>query len=138
MDTSVFTAKSKPPAKSELAEALGKSAALWSDLAKHISKGNTEAYEEWNFSKNFGWNCRIRDKKRVIVYLMPGKGIFRASMVFGAKASENALKSKICDNVKEIIKSAKVYAEGRGFRIEVNIKNVLNDIKTLIDIKLSN
>ena len=59
-------------------------------------------------------------------------------MVFGVKATQEALNSNISGEIKKIIEAAPVYAEGRGFRIEVKGDQIISDIKTLIDIKLSN
>jgi hypothetical protein len=36
------------------------------------------------------------------------------------------------------LSAAKVYAEGRGIRIEVKDETVINDIKELINVKLAN
>jgi len=43
-------------------------------------------------------------------------------------------KSDISQGIKDIIESARVYAEGRGFRIEVRDKELMNDMKKLINI----
>ncbi len=92
--------------------------------------------EEWNYSRS-GWNCRIKGKKSVIVYLMPGNVHFKASFVLGAKATTDALNSNIAESIKKLISEAKVYAEGRGVRIEVTSNQIAANIETLIDIKLS-
>jgi hypothetical protein len=63
--------------------------------------------------KSFGWNYRIRDKKRVLVYFMPCDGFFKISLVFGEKAAKEALVSGISKEIKDMISSAKVYTEGR-------------------------
>jgi len=48
------------------------------------------------------------------------------------------LNSTISEEIKSIIKNAKVYGEGRGFRIDVTNKDILEDIKKLSIIKLNN
>ncbi|HET6765762.1 MAG TPA: DUF3788 family protein, partial [Chitinophagaceae bacterium] len=77
-------------------------------------------------------------KKRALIYLLPRDGFFKAAFVFGPKATDIILKSTISENIKEEIKAAKVYAEGRGIRIEVRNKKILNDLKKLIMIKIGN
>jgi hypothetical protein len=136
METGIFKEKSKQPSESELVKALGKNAVNWNDIKNYILKNSPSSLEMWNYSAAYGWSFRIKDKKRVIAYFMPYKGYFRFSMVYGEKAASEALESKISAGIKEIISSAKVYAEGRGFRIEVRNKKCVNDIKLLIDIKL--
>jgi hypothetical protein len=67
---------------------------------------------------------------------MPLSKYFKVSFVFGEKATKEALDSKLSDSIKEIIQSAKVYAEGRGFRIDIKNRKMMQDIKRLIDIKM--
>lgn len=123
------------PAGEDLSGALGRSFVLWEEIRGYVSEHCPEAYEEWNFSK-LGWNCRLRDRKRVIVYLMPCERFFRASLVLGRKAVAEARDSNISEEVKAIISAAKTYAEGTGVRIDVKTKKTLGDIKTLVAIKL--
>jgi len=42
------------------------------------------------------------------------------------------------DHIKNELNAAKVYAEGRGIRIEVRNEAVLEDIKKLVIIKIAN
>jgi hypothetical protein len=86
---------------------------------------------------NSGWSFRIKDKRRAIIYLLPGKEEFRAAFVFGGKAFEAIKKSDVSPKIISELESAKVYAEGRGVRIPVPDRAVLKDIFILIDIKLA-
>lgn len=135
MEQSIFTEKSRPPGNNDLEQALGKSFATWAALKQYVLMQCPAASEEWNFSKA-GWNCRLRDSKRVIVYLMPGKNVFRVSFVLGRKAVTEGLSADISEDIKTIISAAKTYAEGTGVRIEVGSKKMLADLKTLTDLKL--
>jgi hypothetical protein len=110
---------------------------LWNELINYVIKKYPEASEEWNFS-SFGWSCRIRVIKRVIIYQMPHNGYFKTSFVFGEKAYQQVLSSNIENSMKEIISKAPKYAEGRGFRIDIKSPKLLPSIISLIDIKLSN
>ena len=58
------------------------------------------------------------------------------ALVFGQKATDKLLESNIAETIRTEIKAAKVYAEGRGIRIEVRDKSILADIKKLIEIKV--
>jgi len=136
MDSSVFQDKAKKPEREDLKTALGKNFDLWDEIIKFVIKSHEDAFEEWNFSKS-GWSCRIKDKKRAIIYLMPYEKYFMSSFVFGEKAVQSALQSNISDEIKDTIKSAKVYAEGRGVRIEVRNKKAADDMKELVRIKLN-
>jgi len=139
MTASIFTDKAKKPTANDLKKALGNSSALWNEIKNYTFKCYPGAAEEWAYpGKNYGWNYRIRDKKRVIIYFMPCDGFFINSLVFGEKATKEALESGVSKEIKGKISSAKVYAEGRGFRIEVKDKKTIKDIKKLINIKLEN
>jgi len=139
MALSVFTDKSKKPEAKELQKALGNNYKLWEEIKNYVFVNYPQAAEEWNFSgKNYGWGYRLRDKKRVIVYLTPCEGYFKFSLVFGEKATAASFKSDIQQEIKDIIMASKVYAEGRGVRIDVKSKGIINDIKKLILIKLTN
>jgi uncharacterized protein DUF3788 len=137
MPSNVFTDKSLKPGVQDLHNALGKTFSLWSDIAEYVFKKYPDANDEWAYpGKNFGWNYRIKDARRVIIYMMPGEKFFRVSLVFGSKATDEAMICKISKEIKDLISSAKVYAEGRGFRIDVKNKKTVKEIKKLIDIKL--
>jgi hypothetical protein len=58
--------------------------------------------------------------------------------VFGGKATEEARQSDIPEAVLETINEARVYAEGRGFRLEVRKKLDLETMKKLAAIKMAN
>jgi len=139
MAVSVFDDKSKKPTDRDLAGALGEMYALWRELKDFVLQQYPSAAEEWNHSgKNYGWGFRLKDKKRAILYLSPGDGCFKASLVFGEKATREALAGHISDEIKKIIESAKVYAEGRGVRVDVTGPEFVADIKKMILIKLKN
>ncbi|RPI16387.1 MAG: DUF3788 family protein [Ignavibacteriae bacterium] len=139
MPTSIFTDKSSRPDEKSLEKALNGNYKLWKEIRDYIYKKYPTAFEEWAYpGKSFGWNFRVKDKKRVLVYFMPCDKCFKVSFVIGSKATEEAMISGISKEIKDIISAAKVYAEGRGFRIDVNNKKIIKDIKKLVDIKLAN
>jgi hypothetical protein len=138
METSIFSKKDERPDNFMLSRALGDLYSIWMEIRSYVINAYPDAIEEWNFpGQKYGWNFRIKDKKRAIVYLLPRESFFLVALVFGEKATSEALQSTLNQGVKDSIASAKVYAEGRGFRIEVRNANHMDDIKKLIDIKLS-
>jgi len=139
MSLSIFSIKAEKPDAGALKKALDKNFNLWNEISEYVFKNYPAPKDEWAYpGKSFGWNYRIKDAKRVIIYMMPCDKFFKVSFAFGAKATEEAMLSKISKEIKDLISSAKVYAEGRGFRIDVKRKKIIKDIKKLIDIKLSN
>ena len=137
METSIFSNKDEEPDDFRLGGALGNLFEQWMEIRDYVLEVYPAAVEEWSFSgPKYGWSFRIKDKKRTIIYLLPRDGFFLAALVFGAKATDEARNSEISQDIMQIIESARVYAEGRGFRIEVKDGNSIKDIKKLIDIKL--
>lgn len=138
-DTSVFQDKTKVPTDKELIKKLDPTYKLWVEIKDFVMDKYPNGSAEWNYpGKKFGWSYRIKDKKRVIIYFLPREHYFKVAFVFGQKATDEILESNISDTIKNELKSAKVYAEGRGIRIEVKSKTILNDIKKLVTIKLAN
>jgi hypothetical protein len=137
MDTSIFTNKAEIPDDFLLRAAVDELFAVWMNTREYVFDVYPKATGEWNFpGPKYGWSYRIKDKKRAIIYLLPRDKFFLAAFVFGEKATQAALSGDISNEIKTIIESARVYAEGRGFRIEVRSNDLVNDIKKLIDIKL--
>jgi hypothetical protein len=138
MDTKIFMDKSEVPDNIALKNALVDKYDMWIEIRDYVLKQYPKAIEDWNYpGVKYGWSFRIKDKKRAIIYLLPLEKHFKVAFVYGEKATGEALSSNISDEIKNIIKSAPVYAEGRGFRIDIN-NDILKDIKILIDIKLAN
>ena len=139
MALSIFDDKSLIPGKNDLSRVLADKYVLWNNIKSFVYEKFPAIAEEWNYSgKNYGWGFRLRDKKRVIVYLIPCSGFFKIGLVYGEKATREALNSTVSKEIKSIIENAKVYGEGRGFRIDITNYEILEDIKNLITIKLKN
>jgi len=139
MDTSIFTNKADMPDNFILSATLGDLFEIWTKIREYVFHVYPKATEEWNFpGQKYDWSFRIKDKKRAIIYLLPRDKFFLVAFVFGEKAAKDALDSTIASEIKTTIESARVYAEGRGFRIEVRNKSIVQDIKKLIDIKVAN
>lgn len=138
MDTSVFTNKAVVPGDGDLFVELKETHDLWNTIRDHVHKLYPDAIDEWNYSgRKFGWSFRIKDKKRVIIYLLPREGYFKVAFVFGQKATDAVLNSEVADDIKEQLQAANVYAEGRGIRIDIRDPHILRDVREMIAIKLA-
>jgi hypothetical protein len=136
---SIFLNKETEPTKSELEKALKDTLEIWLTLVDFTKELYPDVKEKWHYtSEKYGWSFRMSDKKRVILYLLPRDKFFKTAFVFGQKATNEILASSISDHIKNEIRSAEVYAEGRGFRIGVTDKSNLDDIRKLIKIKIEN
>jgi len=139
MDKSIFTDKTKTPTDVDLEFALGNTYAVWHLIRDYLFTIFPAATDEWSSpGEKYGWSYRIKFKKRTILYLLPRDGYFRVAFVFGEKAVEKIVGSKVKPEIIKELQAARIYAEGRGIRIAVKDSTLINDIKELIDIKLAN
>ncbi|MBI2416374.1 MAG: DUF3788 domain-containing protein [Ignavibacteriales bacterium] len=138
MDISIFSEKSIIPDQQMLKQALGTSYQLWDDIQTLVNTMKPKLIEEWNYSGvKYGWNFRLKDKKRSIIYMLPRESYFKVAFIFGEKATAAVLASSVPMFIKSELSAARVYAEGRGIRIDVKDANILPAIQELLHIKFS-
>ena len=136
---SIFVDKNLKPTTKDLEKGLGDTFHIWKSFEDFTKKNYPDATCEWNFSgEKFGWSYRIKDKKRVLIYLLPRDRFFKTAFVFGQKATSQIMESDISESIKTELKIAKANAEGRGIRIEIKDQSNFEDIQKLIKIKISN
>jgi hypothetical protein len=133
MASSIFEDKAKMPNDEMVGEALGRAGKLWDELKSHVLEECAPASEEWKYyNSKSGWILTIRDKKKVMVYMSPGKGEFMAGVTLGEKAVEAAMASSLPEEVKEIVRNAKEWPEGRVVRLDVRKKADVDSMKKLV------
>ncbi len=124
------------PVPADLTEKLGDSYPLWQKISQYVHLKYPGAEDEWLYSGDkYGWGMRIKVRKRAILYLLPRDRFFKVAFVFGQKATELIMKSRVSDLIKSELDSARVYAEGRGTRIEITNDSQVPDICMLVDYK---
>jgi hypothetical protein len=139
MDSSIFMDNRLKPDNKDLKDALGETEYLWQLFRDHCHLKYPAAIDEWNYSgEKYGWSFRIKDKRRAILYLLPREKYFKVAFVFGQKATDCIMKSQIAGSIKLELENARVYAEGRGIRLEIRDELLMVDIKELIEIKIAN
>ena len=137
MALSAFDDVSRCPDDSTLKGVLGSSSRLWDEI-RSFTAAQSALEEEWAFSsKQAGWSVRLKDKKRIIVYLIPQEGQFLAGFVLGDRAVEAARQANLPEAVLEQINSARKYAEGTGFRFTVKSREDLQAAQRLTAIKMA-
>lgn len=139
METNAFMDKSVQPDGRRLAHVLGESETFWTAIKYHIVQKHGDFTEEWKFyNTKSGWTLKALLKKRNLFFFVPLQGSFRMAFVFGDRAVSAVEKSDLPEDIKNELKNARKYAEGRGLRIEVKSRKVVEHVKKLIDIKISN
>ncbi len=138
-EISIFRDKAIKPTDKDLVEKLDSTYNLWKRIHDFVFSKYPNGLAEWNHSgQKYGWNFRIKDKKRAILYFLPRDGYFKVAFVFGQKATDIVMESNISSDIKKDLMQATKYAEGRGIRIEITNDSLLPDIEQLIMIKLNN
>lgn len=135
----LFPDKSVVPDVTNLKAAISDTYPLWLKIVDYVHDQYPKAVDDWHYpGVKYGWSFRIKDKKRAIVYLIPKDNYFKAALVFGGKAMDAIRNSNVSKVIIDELENAKVYAEGRGIRIDVKDESVMDDILRLIEIKLTN
>jgi hypothetical protein len=138
MAMSLFDDKSKQPTKQMLAKALGKQYQLWTEIAEYVVEKYPRAIEEWKYySVKYGWSFRLKDKKRNIIYMTPSDGFIMVGFIFGDKGVNAVQENSLPQTIKDELRDAKKYVEGRIIRLQVRIQADVANIKRLIDIKIA-
>lgn len=131
-----FRDKAKPPTPSQLAAELGGMMSVWNEFLRFVNERHSPILEEWTFMKS-GWALVPRRESRTVCYLFPEHGSFTVAFVLGEKAVTAALQSKLPKRMVDEIESARVYAEGRGFRLKVAKATDFPHLKKLVTIKMA-
>ncbi len=139
LQANAFVGKPKPPTGKELSAALGPARALWDHMLTELAAELKLTTTEWNtYSLKAGWSLRVKRGDRIILYLTPFQGCFRASFALSEKAVQAAKTSRLPKPVLKIIEEAKKYAEGTAVRIDVNNVEDIHVVKKLAKAKLEN
>lgn len=137
MPHSIFMNKDIIPGLTDLQQVLGSTFLFWEEICVAVQETGKVEKEGWHFSgAKHGWSYRMSDKKRVIIYLLPREGYFKVAFVFGEKAVDAIQETDIDRKIIDELLAAKKYAEGRGIRIDVRDRKLMEDILMLIDMKV--
>lgn len=115
MSSSIFDNQQVAPELQALREVLGETYIFWEDIKSHIEATYGSVTEEWKFyGQKSGWLLKVLLKKRNLFFFVPLKGYFRLSFVFGDRAVASIEASDLPEQIKDNLRKARKYAEGRG------------------------
>jgi len=138
MASSFFDDKARKPDEASLSEALGKAKRCWDAIIDHLDKKCDGHVREWKFyGEKYGWQLKVVHNKRSVLYLVPRKDSFMASLALKEKAVDAVRASGLPPSLIRDIENAKAYPEGKPARIEVTGKKQADIVKQLLEIKLS-
>jgi hypothetical protein len=130
---------SRKPDDVLLRKMLGKTMGLWEELRIHLAETHPPIVEEWKFYglKN-GWSMKVLCGKRNLFFFVPREGGFMGGFIFGEKATEEVMRSRLPERLKQELSASRKYAEGRGLRVEVRSRADAEAVKELVGIKIRN
>lgn len=112
---------------------------IWDELQSYVKAKYPNITGEWKYyGKASGWCFKLISEKRNLLFFIPLKGCFRVRIILGEKVVTCAEAAGLPDEVKEVIRAATPYVEGRGVDIDVNRREQLESIKILVKIKFEN
>jgi len=128
------------PSDTDVVNALGPSAPLWSELIREVSADLGPVTAEWKgvYPDRYGWTLRLKKKNRNILYLSPCSGSFRGAFVLSDKALAAARQADLPAPVARALETAPRYPEGNGVRLEVKRASDLPAIRKLAQLKQAN
>lgn len=126
------TAVATPPSQPELRAQLGRSyVAYQAFLQQHAS-----LRPEWKYyGARSGWALKLFDKSRNMCFVKSYDREFAITFVLGKAATRSALRSDLPEAVKQTIREAKTYVEGRLVKLTVRGLRDLKPVATLLEIK---
>jgi hypothetical protein len=138
MALSAFDDVTRQPQVAELRATLGRSAALWERLITQVETEYAPVELVWNHAgARYGWSLRLRQKKRVILYLTPCERHFLVGLVLGEKAVAAARAIGLTAPMLARVEAAPRYAEGRGLRLAIRAKADLEAVLRLVAAKMT-
>ncbi len=120
--------KNKPPEEQAIKAALETAYPLYQNLPT-ITK---DFKKEWKFYKGGGWQLKIHDGKKALLYLVPKENAFLIGMAIRENEKKALLESTSLADLHEKIANAKKYAEGYAISFLISDKQSFKEFESLI------
>lgn len=121
--------KRSHPAESELRKILGE---LYSPYRELRELTSPYAHEWKNYGKAHGWQLKIANKGKALLYLSVLEGSIRVGFAVREKEREALLRSGIPEDVKADLSAARRYPEGFPLRFSVRKKADMTPVRMVI------
>ena len=137
--TNAFIGRTIQPSNAEVLEALGSAADVWNEFIGWMAREEHVTEQEWKgiAVQKYGWSLRLKQKKRNIVYLAPGKNCFMVSFVLSDKALTAAKAANLPKAVADALEHAPHYPEGNGLQLRVHRAKEMAAIRKIAAIKIA-
>jgi hypothetical protein len=137
MEPIVLTDPNVQPTEELIFSIIGENSVYWEQLVDYLYDKHFDITEEWRFyNDGKSWLYRTLRKKKTLYWIGVIKDTFRISFWFGDKAEPVLLASILPDYIKEEFRNAKRYAHSRAVSIEVRTTEDVQNVITLIELKI--
>jgi len=134
----VLTNKDQFPTNDVIFSHIGKSKIFWDSLFTHIHANYPDFEEQWRFYNDGKcWLFKMMRKSKTIFWLSVLGGSFKITFYFGDKAEQALMESAISKELKNQFKNGKRYNKIRGITLSINGKKDIDDVMSLIRVKIS-
>ena len=139
MEQDILNDKLLKPHDELIYSVIGDTELLWKQTFSYLSDNSKDISINWKYSDcGKYWVCITQKKKNTIFRLrILKKNSFSMAFPFGDKLEPIILQSKLPKSIKKDFLNAKRYNSTRYFCIEVEDSKDFENVKKLIDIKLS-
>ena len=138
MDKPLLADKEQFPTEEIIFSHIGGSRIHWETIFGHIHNDYPEFVGEWRYYKDGKrWLLKTVKKSKTIFWLSVFQDSFKITFYFGDKAEPVILASSISDSLKESFQNGKRFGKIRAITVQVGNEDDVEDIKSLIEIKLS-
>jgi len=119
MAVSIFEDKSIMPDDNMVADVLAGSYPLWIGLQDFVNENYPNVKDEWkHYGKSSGWVCKLLSKKKNLLFFIPKEECFRLRFGINEKVFPSVETADLPDIVKEAVRIATPYTEGRSIDID--------------------
>ena len=121
MAVSFFDEKALTPTDEMVADVLAESYSLWAELLNYVHENYPGITSEWkHYGKSSGWVFKLLSKKRTLLFFIPKDGCFRLRFGISEKVAPFIEIADLPDEIKEAVRIAAPYTEGRSIDIDIS------------------
>lgn len=135
MSKGAFTDKTSRPTTEAIQTELGKTYALWNSLTDYLAKVKLKGEMKF-YGVNYGWALRFTKSGKSVVALYPAHEAFTVQIILNKAQTEAALQSNVSHAIISLIEQTEAIHEGKWLYTEIRVDMDLEDIFTLINIRL--
>ena len=138
METPLLSDKDQFPSEEIIFFHLGETKKWWESLFSYIQSIHPDFSEEWRYYHDGkSWLMKVTRKSKTIFWLSLVSGGFKITFYFGDKAEPAILESSLSTDLKTAFQNGKRFGKIRAITQEVRSEKEINEIKTLIVLKMN-